>query len=101
MKHDGAQDEPLGETYIIATDPHFTVGSDSIFWWHLQFDIEFSLRQIHFWGNLATTKINNDGRCTITSKVLTRFKEEQMQIFIREPVPLVTFQRELFRLQET
>lgn len=42
-------------TYIIATNPHFTVNADSIIRWHFQFDIEFSLGQIYFRRNLAAT----------------------------------------------
>lgn len=84
-------------TYVIASNPHFTVRSDSTFRWHFQFYAKFTLGNVYLGCNLTAAQINRNCGRIIATGIVSIFEQKQMQIPIGEPIFFVTFQREFFR----
>lgn len=80
---------------VITSDPHLAVRSVSELWRHLQLDVELSLREVDFRRDFAAAQVDGHRWQCAASALLAALEQIQMQILVREPVALVSFQREL------
>lgn len=88
---------PNYSTYILAPHPHLVVRSTAILWRHLQFDVELAVGQIDLGRHLASLQINHVRGRVAAARLVPRLEQIQVQVLVREPVPLVRLQCEFLR----